>query len=889
MYKTSEEIAKFVHTDPRKGLTSEQVLQIRETAGLNEFEEAKKESLSKKIVRSVSDLPIIILIIAAVISAFLAFQEGEGYADPVIILAIVIINSVLSLRQELGAERALEALKKINADTTIVIRNGSKEKIDVNLLVPGDIIVLSAGDKVPADARLIKSAALKADESILTGESLPADKDAGAAVDENAPLGDRFNMVFSSCLITNGTAVAVVTATGMKTEVGKIAALLNRTQKDKTPLQKRLMYLGKMMSALAIFSAGVLFVLGLMHGESVMTMLVLAVSLAVAAVPETLMVIVTLTLVFGIQNMARRHAVVRKINAVETLGNTSVICSDKTGTLTQNKMTIKALWAFGDTPKKADEPFGQAETRLLELLSLANNAVIEEQNGMEKTIGDPTETAIIRLLQEKVSSKKELSEKYPRVYEIPFDSERKLMTTVHKLPDGKFISITKGAADRIPLLEDAPHEEIKKVHDEFAASALRVITVGKKYYDALPANLTVAELERGLTFVGLVGMIDPPREESARAVAVAKKAGIKTVMITGDHAITASAIAKEIGILGPFDKTVTGEELSEMSDENLIANVRKYAVYARVSPEDKIRIVKAWQANNEVVAMTGDGVNDAPALKAADVGVAMGMTGTDVAKSAAEMVLTDDNFSTIVAAVEEGRKAYDNIKKTIYFLLSCNISEILVMLAAVAFNWGIPVLAIHLLYVNVVADGIPAFALSREAAEDDLMERKPAPKGSGIFTGGLTRRIIVMAVTFAFIVILGYFIGKFVHITGSGTEPSVALGQTMAFLILGISSVVHVFNVRSKKKSIFKLGWWSNRPLFLSAVLSITLMCAAALIKPVADVFRLVPMSSKHWGIVIVLSVFPLVVVEAQKLFLYGFSKINLRKYLLHLIGQKAK
>ena len=876
--KKLSEILKDLYTDSGKGLTSKQVAEIREEKGLNQFEEEKKDSLFVKILHSLSDLTTIILIAAAVISVFLAITTGEGYSEPAVIFAIVIINTILSLRQELGAEKALEALKNMNTDTTLVIRNGAKETLDTRQLVPGDILMLEAGDMIPADARIIEANGLKVDEAVLTGESVPVEKDADAEIPENAPLGDRINMLFSGCLITNGRTKAVVVETGMNTEVGKIAGLLNKTKKSKTPLQKRLASIGKVMTAVALVSAAVLFFLGLLRGEGIMDMLMLAVSLAVAAVPETLMVIVTISLAYGVQNMASKNAIIRKINAVETLGNTSVICSDKTGTLTQNRMTIKAVWAAGHDPKKAEDDFEVVENHLLSILSLANNATIEKEGGEEKAIGDPTETAIICLLQDKGNTKREIEEKYPRIFEIPFDSERKLMTTVHHLESGGYVSITKGAVDRIPVKPGGVSaDEIKKVHDQFAGQALRVIAVAEKYYDTLPKDLDVNELEKDLNFIGLIGMIDPPREESVKSVAAAKKAGIKTVMITGDHVVTASAIAGEIGILSEGDKTVSGEELNEISDEDLAKNVRNYAVYARVSPEDKIRIVRAWKANNEVVAMTGDGVNDAPALKAADVGTAMGITGTDVAKNAAEMILTDDNFSTIVAAIKEGRKVYDNIRKTVYFLLSCNISEIMIMILAFVFNWGVPVVAIQLLFINVVADGIPGFALSREAAEDDLMKRKPIPGGTSVFAYGFARRIIVMAAVFTIITLAGFYIGKFVTIAVSAAEASHMTGQTMAFLILGFSSVIHIFNVRSNKKSIFKLGWMSNKSLFWCAMLSIGILFAVVLIKPAADIFYLVPISWAHWIIVILLSIIPLAVVEIQKHFLRRDDKRRIK------------
>lgn len=562
--------------------------------------------------------------------------------------------------------------------------------------------------------------------------------------------------------------------------------------------------------------------------------------------------------------MVRKNTIIRRIPAVETIGNTSVICSDKTGTLTQNKMIIQQIWAADHAPIQATAKFDDAEEKVLEMLSLSSNATIDVTDGEETIIGDPTESAIIRLLEEKGTTKKVLEAKYPRVFELPFDSDRKLMTTIHQVEDG-FLSITKGAFDRIPVnFSDEFLAEAERVHDSFAEDALRVLVVAYKKYPEMPADLSSEALETDLTFAGMVGMIDPPRPESKTAVLAAKKAGIKTVMITGDHIVTASAIAKEIGILTDGDKAITGAELAEMSEADLEKNIRDYAVYARVSPEDKIRIVKAWQKNGEIVTMTGDGVNDAPALKAADVGAAMGITGTDVSKNAADMVITDDNFATIVDAVKEGRTAYENIRKTIYFLLSTNFSQIFIMLIAIILGWGAPVVAVQLLLINVVSDGIPGFFLSREKADDSIMERKPIPKNAGIFANGLGKKMATQAVVFTIVTLAGFYIGQFVTINNS-IGASYEVGMTMAFVILAWSSVAHIFNVRSDK-SIFTIGFLSNRGLFFSAICSMLIILGLAIIPPLANMFFLVEMSLTHWILAFILSMFPLLFVEIQKL-----------------------
>lgn len=861
-----DEIVKKLGSNEDKGLDDASILEKQKKYGANEFEEGKKETTLEKVGHHLAEITTIILLVAAAISAYLALTTGYGWAKVIVILAIVVLNIVLGIYQENSAEKALDALKNMNAHLTTVIRSGVRKPIDAKELVPGDIIELQAGDLVPADARIIESSSLQVEESALTGESLPVEKDGNLTITEDVPLGDRLNMVYSGCLVTNGRAKAIVVETGMDTEMGKIASLINNTTKLKTPLQIRLKELAKRLSLVAIVAGILIFGIGvLIHGETMIEMLMVAISLSVAAVPETLPVIVTLTLTYGVKNMVKKNTIIRRIPAVETIGNTSVICSDKTGTLTQNKMQVQKIWAANALPKSVNELFTNEENQLLELLSISNNATVELIEEKEQIIGDPTESAIIGLLQAKGITKASLEEKYPRVFELPFDSERKLMTTIHKT-DNEYIAITKGAFDRIPVtFSPELLNEAKRVHDEFAEDALRVISAAYQTFDTMPTELTAEALEHDLIFLGMVGMIDPPRPESRPAVLAAKKAGIKTVMITGDHIVTASAIAKEIGILEEGDLAITGQDLDKMNQAELEAKVRDVSVYARVSPEDKIRIVQAWQANGEIVAMTGDGVNDAPALKAADVGIAMGITGTDVSKNAADMILTDDNFATIVDAVAEGRTAYENIRKTIYFLLSTNFSQIFIMLIAVILGWGVPVVAVQLLLINVVSDGIPGFWLSLEKPDADIMNRKPIRKDAGIFANGLGKKVGTQAVVFTIVTLIGFYIGQFVTVSSS-IGASYEVGMTMSFVILAWSSVAHIFNVRSDK-SIFKVGILSNPRLFYSALGSMLIILGLALIPSLATIFFLVPMSLTHWIISFVLAMSPLVFVEIQKNF----------------------
>jgi len=866
-----------------RGLDHHEIERRLSRYGLNEFEEEKKQSFFAKILHHLREIPTMILIVAASIAAYMAIFQGHYASWPkvIVIMSIVVINVCLGIYQESKAEKALEALKKMNAFKTKVIREGAKRIVEASQLVPGDIIELDAGDVITADARLIEASSLQVEEAALTGESQPVEKDPGAQIAEDAPLGDRLNMVYSGCLVTGGRALAVVVETAMETEMGKIARLINSTEKLKTPLQLRLTQLAKRISITALVAGFLMFLLGVLafSNESI-DMLFSAVALGVAAVPETLPIIVTMILSYGVYNMVTKRAIVRKIPAVETVGNTSVICSDKTGTLTQNKMRIQRVWhAEREGPTAAEDSFSRDEVYLVELLASCSNATVEafgDEEG-EHVVGDPTEIAIIRMLHDLGLTRVDAERMYPRVHELPFDSGRKRMTTVHHVDDG-WLVVTKGAFDRIPVIwNDELREKATRIHDGFAEQALRVIAVGSKFFKEKPADLSVEALERDLDFVGMVGMIDPPRSESASAVAQAREAGIRTVMITGDHVVTAAAIAREIGIMREGDRAVTGAQLGAMSDEELLEQARDISVYARVSPEDKIRIVKAWTELGEVVAMTGDGVNDAPALKAADVGVAMGITGTEVSKNAADMIITDDNFATIVDAIAEGRKSFDNIRKTICFLLSVNFAEIFILLSGMALSFallgrgdasaGLPVItALQILLVNVVSDGIPGFFLAFELAEADVMKRKPLGKSAGIFAGGLGARIAMRSVTFSILTLGAYAIGATIQLAPA-VEPGHAVGVTMAFAVLSWSSVLNIFTLRSSE-SIFKTGIISNRGLFLAALSTMAFTAIVLQVPLLARVFNAQHgLPWQHWAIMAALALMQVVVMEILKAF----------------------
>lgn len=802
---------------------------------------------------------ILILIAAAVISFAVVCAEqnwGELF-EPLLIVVIVILNAVMGVYQEGKAEKALESLKNMSAPHARVIRNGKEEIIDAADLVPGDIIKLEARDFVPADARLLHSVSLKSEESALTGESVPSEKDAEAKVNEKAPIGDRSNMVFSGCSITYGTALAVVTATGMNTEMGKIANLLDNEESTQTPLQQKLAQLGKYLGIMALVACAIIFIVGLVNGIPVLEIFMTAVSLAVSAIPEGLPAIVTIVLSIGVQRMVKKNALIRKLPAVETLGGASVICSDKTGTLTQNRMTLTKAYAEGySAPENISNSNTENIKQLLMYGTLCSDGSVIFNESEEQHIGDPTETAIVLAAHKNGMSKDDLNKKYPRLAEIPFDSDRKLMTTINRI-DGKNIVIVKGAFDIMAsrcITGDL--ENARKITDAMSEDALRVLAIAYKEIDTVPAEPTSQELENGLTFMGLVGMIDPPRPEAKDAVAVCRCAGIKPVMITGDHVVTASAIARELGILENGDRAITGAELDAMTDDEFDSVIENISVYARVSPENKIRIVKAWQRKGQVVSMTGDGVNDAPALKAADIGCAMGITGTDVAKGAADMTLTDDNFATIVDAVKEGRGIYANIKKVVGFLLGTNIGEVFTVFASMLLWHKTPLLSMQLLWINLVTDSLPAIALGMEAVEKDVMDRKPKPKDEGIFAHGLGIRVVLQGIMFAILTLIGFKLGE--NVTGT-----LAGGQTMAFIILALSQVVQAFNMRSEH-SLFKIGVFSNHKLNWAALISASLV-VLVIFTPLRVAFGLVVLPAKLYWIALGLIFVPTIIMELSK------------------------
>lgn len=857
--KPISDVLKHLKVDPSTGLSSAEVLSRRNQYGENKLREKKKKTTFQRFLEQFKDVMILILIAAAIISFVVVCVEknwGELF-EPALILLIVILNAVMGVYQEGKAEKALDALKNMSAPHARVIRSGKEEIIAAAELVPGDIIRLEAGDFVPADARLLHSVSLKSEESALTGESVPSEKDAAAEVAEKAPLGDRNNMVFSGCSITYGTATAVVTATGMDTEMGKIANLLDHEEETQTPLQQKLAKLGKYLGIMALAACAIIFVVGLANGIPVLEIFMTAVSLAVSAIPEGLPAIVTIVLSIGVQRMVKKNALIRKLPAVETLGSASVICSDKTGTLTQNRMTLTSAYCDGYLdPENISTSNTEGIRKLLMYGTLCCDGSVTFNGSEEVHIGDPTETAIVLAAHKNGMPKDELNKKYPRLAEIPFDSDRKRMTTVNKM-DGKNIVIVKGAFDVMePLCVKGDLKAARSITESMSEKALRVLAIAYKEIDVIPEEPSPEELESGLTFMGLVGMIDPPRPEAKEAVSVCRKAGIKPVMITGDHVVTASAIARELGILEEGDRAITGTELDAMTDSELDTQVEHIAVYARVSPENKIRIVKAWQRKGQVVSMTGDGVNDAPALKAADIGCAMGITGTDVAKGASDMTLTDDNFATIVDAVREGRGIYANIKKVVGFLLGTNIGEVITVFLAMLLWHKTPLLSMQLLWINLVTDSMPAIALGMEAVEADVMERRPKPKNEGIFANGLGVRVVLQGMMFAILSLISFRLGESMTGTLEG-------GQTMAFMVLALSQIVQAFNMRSDH-SLFQIRPFSNHTLNWAALISF-LLVALVLFTPVRIAFGLVILPMQLYLIALGMILVPFVVMELSK------------------------
>ena len=854
-----EEIAKNLKTNINIGLPDDEAQKRFERYGPNNLKEKKKESLFVKFIKQFNDFMIITLIIAAIISAVVSKLNGEAdYIDSIIIVAIVIFNAIMGLVQEQKAEKSLEALKKMTAPNAKVRRDGRVQEIDATLVVPGDIVVLEAGNYVPADCRLINSYNLKIEESALTGETIPSLKDSSKILKENTAMGDLCNMVFATTIVVNGHGEAIVVETGMNTRVGKIAGMIIEDESPETPIQKKLAEVGKILAIACIIICVLIFVIGIFKKIPIIEMFMTSVGLAVAAIPEGLPAIVTIMLSIGVTKMAKKNSIIRKLPAVETLGSSSVICSDKTGTLTQNKMTVTEV----------RNCFGRANSNerkfIFELGTMCTDTTEERINGKLGFVGEATEVAISNAAMEEGVSKSFLYDEMKRINDIPFDSKRKMMTTIHKYGNGYRI-ITKGAPDVllkrcsncysggqiVPIF--SKKDDINEQNNQMAEKALRVIAVAYKDVEKLPE---MQDVEKDLIFCGLIGMIDPPREGVKEAVRTCRRAGIKTVMITGDHLQTAKAIAKELGILKRGDLAIDGETLERMSQHELEQNIMDYSVFARVSPEHKVRIVKAFQSTGAVVAMTGDGVNDAPALKNADIGIAMGKGGTDVAKNAADMILLDDNFVTIVEAVKQGRNIYDNIKKAIHFLISTNIGEIVTIFFGLVLGIKSPLLAIQLLWINLVTDSLPAIALGLEKEEENIMSRLPRNPKKNLFADGLWWKIMIEGAMLGMFTLLAFSIGNRLY--------SVEVGRTMAFLTLGILELVHSFNIKSEE-SIFKIGVLENKYLVGALVLGVILQVIVVVVSPLAQVFSLVPLTGMQWLYTILIAVAPIPIVEIQK------------------------
>lgn len=868
MWYTKELNQVFNELNTRQGgLTEDEANKRLEKYGANNLKEKKKESLFIKFIKQFNDFMIIVLIIAAIISAIVAKTNGSGdYIDSIIIIAIVIFNAIMGLIQEEKAEKSLEALKKMSAPNAKVRRNGKIREIEASKVVPGDIVMLEAGNYVPADCRLIDSYNLQIEESSLTGETLPTSKQAYIILNANTAMGDLKNMAFATTIVVNGHAEAVVVETGMNTKVGQIAGMIIENESPETPLQKKLGEVGKTLAITCMIICGLIFLIGIWKQIPITEMFMTSVGLAVAAIPEGLPAIVTIMLSIGVTKMAKKNSIIRKLPAVETLGCSSVICSDKTGTLTQNKMTVTQIRNAVGLVKNNDRRF------ILELGTMCTDTIESQE-----VIGEATEVAITNAAVEINLRKRDLYYQMQRINEISFDSKRKMMTTIHKI-GSKYRIITKGAPDVLikrcskyyqsgriePIF--SKRDALQEQNQIMAEDALRVIAIAYKDVEKLPREINSETIENELTFVGLIGMIDPPREGVKEAVKTCRKAGIKTVMITGDHLQTAKAIAKELGILRKGDLAINGETLEKMSQQELERDIMRYSVFARVSPEHKVRIVKAFQSTGAVVAMTGDGVNDAPALKNADIGIAMGKGGTDVAKNASDMVLTDDNFVTIVEAVKQGRNIYDNIKKAVHFLLATNIGEIVAIFVGLLLGIKSPLLAIQLLWVNLVTDSLPAIALGLEKAENNIMNRLPRNPRKSLFADGLWGKITTEGVMIGVLTLVAFSIGNNLY--------SIEVGRTMAFLSLGILELVHSFNIKGEE-SILKTGLFENRYLVGAFVLGTLLQVVVVVISPLAQIFDVVPLNSVQWLMTVIISILPVVIVELQKKFnAYKFGKV---------------
>ncbi len=860
--KSTATVLKELEVNSTTGLSENEVIQRREKYGLNELVTKKPKTLLRIFLSQLNNIMIYILIGAALISGFI----GE-ISDAVIIGIVILINAIVGVIQESKAEKALDALKKLSTPKALVKRDGTSKEIPSQEVVPGDVVIIDAGRYIPCDLRLIETANLQIEESALTGESVPADKQADYVIEaENTPLGDQKNIAFKSTLATYGRGVGIAVATGMDTQIGKIATMLEESEDDQTPLQKKIEELGKILGFVAIGICVLMFLVGVLQDRDLYEMFLIALSLAVAAIPEGLPAIVTIVLAMGVQRLIKEHAIVRKLPAVETLGSVSIICSDKTGTLTQNKMTVTNFFADNVLGDIASLDLTKDPHRLLlENLVLCNDSTYSEST----KIGDPTEIALLEAGVKFEISKESLQKSHPRVHEIPFDSDRKLMTTIHN-DENQFMVMTKGALDSLLKISTTAYlngetvtltEELKnkimEASNTMSDGALRVLGAAYNSLTAVPSKGDT--VEENLTFIGLVGMIDPPRLEVKDSIALCKKAGIKTIMITGDHKNTAFAIANELGISNNIEEVISGSELDKLTQDKLNDKIERLSVFARVSPEHKVTIVKAFRSKGNIVSMTGDGVNDAPSLKAADIGVAMGITGTDVAKGAADIVLTDDNFSTIVSAIREGRNIYNNIKKSIIFLLSCNLGEVIALFLAILLGWASPLRPIHILWVNLVTDTLPALSLGVDSGDPTVMDKKPRDPKATFFAEGAGVRLILNGILIGILTLIAFTIGIKVY------PDSLMHAQTMAFVVLSISQLFHSLNMRHPDKSIFQLGLFTNKYLIYSILLGILLQVIVITIPALASVFKVYPLTLRDWTFVLVLSIMPLVINEIVK------------------------
>ncbi|EGT0695948.1 calcium-transporting P-type ATPase, PMR1-type [Clostridium perfringens] len=862
--KSKNEILQELDVDEKNGLSSTEALRRLEKYGKNKLETKKKKTLFKQFLSQLKDVMIYILIIAAIISAFL----GE-ISDALIILLVIIINAVIGVIQESKAEKALDALKELSTPKALVKRDGSLKEILSEDIVPGDIVIIDAGRYIPGDLRLIDTANLKIEESAFTGESVPSEKDASFLPDKEIPIGDQNNMAFMSTLATYGRGVGVIVGTGMNTEIGKIAKMIEQEENDETPLQKKLSELGKILGFLAVGICILIFIISFFQGRDLLEMFLTSISLAVAAIPEGLPAIVAIVLALGVQRMVKKNAIIRKLPAVETLGSVSIICSDKTGTLTQNKMTVTTVYTNDSYIKESEFNLNDNESKLLvDCMVLCNDATYSEKS----QTGDPTEIALLESPFKLNILKEKLEKEFKRIDEIPFDSDRKLMTTVNLVDDKKARVFTKGALDSIlsicnkisingKLLDFTKEYKAKVLENSNIMSdkALRVLAFA--YKDISKENIVLDSLEKDLVFIGMVGMIDPPRLEVKDSIKLCKSAGITPVMITGDHKNTAFAIANELGIAEDISQAITGHEIDKFKEEEFNEKIVNYRVFARVSPEHKVKIVKAFKSHGNIVSMTGDGVNDAPSLKAADIGVAMGITGTDVSKGASDMILTDDNFSTIVSAVEEGRKIYLNIKKSIVFLLSCNLGEILTLFTAILLNWNSPLQPIHILWVNLITDSFPALALGVDKTKEDVMNNPPRNPKESIFIKSDKIQLIINGVLIGGITLFAFKLGERLY------ADSLIHAQTMAFVVLSVSQLFLSLSLRSNTKSAFSLGIFSNKYLVYSILLGIFLQVIIISISFIANIFKVTPLLLYDWIVVILVSLIPFAINEILKLF----------------------